>query len=878
MPLNKLHFKFSWRSYQQKFLDGFESHITDNHLHVIAPPGSGKTILGLEILRRIGKPTLVLSPTLTIRNQWRDRLLDFFTDSGKFNEYSLNIKNPDLVTFSTYQSLFALYKSFSDTGAASLVKFVQEHNIETLVLDEAHHLKNEWWHCLFQLKSLENLTIVSLTATPPYDSSVKEINRYFDLCGPIDDEIAVPDLIKNGDLCPHQDFIYFSQPSESQIKYIVTYREQILNFTSSLVANKLFQAFLMNLELYKNPEQSLELIYDNPTFYSSVLIYLKSSGFNIDKAKLTILGFNEKDIQFPSFSYEWAEYLLQTLLVTKRTEFLNHEDLLHGLEKELKQIGVFSKGRVDFVGDQDLYRNLASSPSKLKSIDAILRHTLLSLGEHTRAVVLTDYIRKEFLDFKGQECDQLNKLGVMPIFHYLKAKKLPEEGIGVLTGSLIVLPKKSLNVLHQILGVVEIKAEELVHRPEYVAITVPENAKNSIVAAITQLFKEGVIKILIGTKSLLGEGWDAPSINTLVLASYVGSFVSSNQMRGRAIRIDANFQAKTGNIWHLACLDPTVKDGGKDMEKLTQRFEAFSGVSLSGEPYIQNGLERLDLPQTYDEFVNITDVNQLMLAISKSRSVLKYRWDKAISKGSILTRELRVPYERKVPFERQKRLSALNAAKYLSVEIVTGLAFFLPEFFVKNFGTFFNRGALTFFYILLAATIAGFGPKTLKALKVYMQFGNQFIKTKKIASALLLYLNKSNAFSQEHKNYKIRAQQELNGTFFIVLMGANQHDSNLFITLLDEIIAPIDNPRYLLVSRNWFKNIFGFRNYYVVPTQFAKKKSLATEFQKIWNSEVDNSKLLFTRTLEGRKHLLKARFAHLRYEFEELSKKTTTWK
>ena len=50
-------------------------------------------------------------------------------------------------------------------------------------------------------------------------------------------------------------------------------------------------------------------------------------------------------------------------------------------------------------------------------------------------------------------------------------------------------------------------------------------------------------------------------------------------MRGRAIRIDADVQEKTGNIWHLACLDPTSDAGGKDVEKLKQRFEAFSGVS-----------------------------------------------------------------------------------------------------------------------------------------------------------------------------------------------------------------------------------------------------------------------------------------------------------
>lgn len=73
-----LKFKFTWRSYQEKFLSRFEKHIKDKHLHIVAPPGSGKTILGLEMLVRIDKPTLVLSPTLTIRNQWQSRLESFF--------------------------------------------------------------------------------------------------------------------------------------------------------------------------------------------------------------------------------------------------------------------------------------------------------------------------------------------------------------------------------------------------------------------------------------------------------------------------------------------------------------------------------------------------------------------------------------------------------------------------------------------------------------------------------------------------------------------------------------------------------------------------------------------------------------------------------
>ena len=38
--------------------------------HLVAPPGSGKTLLGFEILRRLGAPALVLAPNSAIQAQW----------------------------------------------------------------------------------------------------------------------------------------------------------------------------------------------------------------------------------------------------------------------------------------------------------------------------------------------------------------------------------------------------------------------------------------------------------------------------------------------------------------------------------------------------------------------------------------------------------------------------------------------------------------------------------------------------------------------------------------------------------------------------------------------------------------------------------------
>lgn len=72
MPQEQLlHFNGTWRSYQQRILDDLDYHLRDQKLHVVAAPGAGKTTLGIEVIARLQRPTLILCPTNTIKNQWR---------------------------------------------------------------------------------------------------------------------------------------------------------------------------------------------------------------------------------------------------------------------------------------------------------------------------------------------------------------------------------------------------------------------------------------------------------------------------------------------------------------------------------------------------------------------------------------------------------------------------------------------------------------------------------------------------------------------------------------------------------------------------------------------------------------------------------------
>ncbi|MBN2149821.1 MAG: DEAD/DEAH box helicase family protein, partial [Candidatus Lokiarchaeota archaeon] len=93
---------------------------------------------------------------------------------------------------------------------ADIVALLRGAGVRTVIVDEAHHLRSAWWTSLNAvIAGLDNPTVVALTATPPYDVDPAEWERYTQLCGPIDAEINVPELVKVQNLCPHQDYVLF---------------------------------------------------------------------------------------------------------------------------------------------------------------------------------------------------------------------------------------------------------------------------------------------------------------------------------------------------------------------------------------------------------------------------------------------------------------------------------------------------------------------------------------------------------------------------------------------------------------------------------------------------------------------------------------------
>lgn len=93
-----------------------------------------------------------------------------------------------------------------DYSDFDVVAELKASGIGLICLDECHHLRSEWWKALEEFKeAIGGLKVVALTATPPFDSTPALWKRYMEMCGEIDEEITIPELVKERSLCPHQD-------------------------------------------------------------------------------------------------------------------------------------------------------------------------------------------------------------------------------------------------------------------------------------------------------------------------------------------------------------------------------------------------------------------------------------------------------------------------------------------------------------------------------------------------------------------------------------------------------------------------------------------------------------------------------------------------
>ncbi len=904
-----LKFKGKWRSYQKRILDSLDFHLMDEKLHIIAAPGAGKTTLGIEVISRLNQPTLVLCPTNTIKNQWYDRICKSFLEEKDYDAVSTNIRTPKFITVITYQALLASFcgsndndeqetpeeetdensitysKRFNSKKADEIIKILNNAKISVLCFDEAHHLRKEWWKALtYLVEELKPKQTVALTATPPYDVDYAEWERYEELCGEIDEVISIPELVKNNDLCPHQDFIHFSLLRDNEKDFIKKYNQNVSKFLEKLLNDKQLLLYLRNMDFLTPDDNSVEKIFENPEFYVSIASLLKATGCTISKTFLDL--FDAKFEELPNFNSKQAKIFLNGFLITNKEEFSNLEEKITEYLNLAKHLGLIHNKRIILDDSTKIQKQITGSLGKLDSIVQIVEVENLSLGKDLRMVVLADYI-------KANDTDNTH-LGVVPIWRTVK-DKFPKIPIGVLCGSLIVLPKTTEQAFYDLLAKNQVSPDSVTisnykEDENYIKITPKDAAKHCIVSLVTEMFNSGIINILIGTQALLGEGWDAPSINSLILSSTVSSYMLSNQMRGRAIRIDKNNPTKISNIWHLASVKlpkstdlcsnfifkenytsdnfiDTINAGFYDIRQLEKRFEGFEAPSYFDKHEIVNGISRVFADNNYNLLNSqgeklFLDLNRTTMKLAQNREQTKTWWQNALYLG-YNRGEMQFNTGVETP---NMTVKILTYKGYREI-IFTILSLFVATFLYVNSLQDFLLIAIWFIALIISLLYVGIK---------FLRTGTVEGVLRQIAIVHLETLSYSGLIKTSLKNAGISIVKDTE-TSYIACKNLPVEENNLLIKSMKEFLDPIDNPRYLLIKRDKFCNIIKQTDYFAIPSILSTNKKDVKIFAQLWKKYIGDCEIVYTRNIEGRRLLLKARKVAFSATKRSKTRKISRW-
>lgn len=132
--------EFRLRHYQAEAVNAF--HAAGGPMGgsgvIVQPCGSGKTIIGIGCMEKLGTSTLVLVTNTTALRQWRDELLNKTTlDEEDIGEYSADEKSIRPVTLTTYSMM--TYRRGNDEDFPHM-KLFRERDWGLIIYDEVHLL------------------------------------------------------------------------------------------------------------------------------------------------------------------------------------------------------------------------------------------------------------------------------------------------------------------------------------------------------------------------------------------------------------------------------------------------------------------------------------------------------------------------------------------------------------------------------------------------------------------------------------------------------------------------------------------------------------------------------------------------------------------
>ncbi|MFK3836332.1 DEAD/DEAH box helicase family protein [Microbacterium sp. NPDC087868] len=700
-PLTGWIFTGELRTYQAEVLTRLPVGGRDP-LHVVAPPGSGKTLLGLLLAARERHRTLVLAPTVTIRQQWVRTAVDLAPDAGAVSDDPETIAD---LTALTYQALSvtgdgspfddlarvvwaeelveagrsdadaatwlaelaidnpAQYRSgirrrtrrlrsqFARRNPAELARVLHPNatalidrlvaaGVRTVVLDECHHLLDHWALVVAYLAARIRETgveplLIGLTATLPSPDDETEYENYSQLLGEVDYEVPTPAVVKEGHLAPYRDFVLLTEPTPAEAGFIRRHEALLHSMIVDVLSTTDGISFL---------EEQLQPS-DGPPGEDPLarIDRALSADFALTRSCAVVL--REVVPQHPLVAAIpqvlldrcTTDDLLTVLVRFAQARLLADPSAANQWEhvrRSLADFGYLLTDRGLRRGRNPVETTLASSEAKDAAAVEILHRELASDdGERIRAVVVTDFVthgNRRGADAAAGALRTFDALVVDPVVAGLRPVLLTAQYLRVRADDAATLAP----ALADLLGVtVDIGEAAGATRD----LRASGAGSGRIVAAVSELIRRGEVRVLVGTRGLLGEGWDCPAVNTLIDLTAVATSSATQQLRGRTLRLDPGWPEKVAHNWSVACLIPAdvALDDASEPDRLRRKHSHLWGLNADGDGRIVSGLAHA-LPsaaaQAFEAVLDkhpdasIRGVDDLLRAAWPARATTRAEW------------------------------------------------------------------------------------------------------------------------------------------------------------------------------------------------------------------------------------------------------------
>ncbi|MHA1852436.1 MAG: DEAD/DEAH box helicase, partial [Candidatus Heimdallarchaeaceae archaeon] len=738
--ISKLKFqqKF-WRS-QELILEKFDEIAASvkRKFYVVSPPGSGKTIVGLEIIKRLGTNALVLTPNTSTQAQWIDKIklfLDPELEISPTNIGTIFAESRVPITVMTYQR-FSMYdnelelinekaeelwikenereltkktkqyfgqekfnsakdflnklkeeknesyikelknyikkirhkiltdkksefspKDILHPNTLKIIEQLKRKGIGVIVLDECHHLTSIWaFITRYLIEEFGQPFVVGLTATPPIEETEKqkangEKSIYELLFGEVDIQIPTPAAVKQKNLAAYQDLLFLTNLTKEDKVKIENEYEQVEEILNTEIDFADIPSPAIWVKKKRKRKHLLNSLRGRHQLLEEYHAFVKSS--------------------FDDLSKQEQEF------VKKIGKVLNR------ISNASKEVFLRSKG-------------------KINAVVQILEHEFKSIKNHLRAAIVYDEYQQDNMK------ELLLSLSKHPTLGDLEAILVVNKAIFIdadLSEEIVSYAKKFTERLKLDFKInVEIKGEIA----EINGYGRDWNT-GTYILFLTYLFEKGATRCFIGSRSLLGEGWDSKRLNCLIDLTSTSAYQTTVQVKGRAYRLDEHLPKKVANNWEVAVIDYTLPEGFCDFERIVKKHEHF--YSISDDGVIEKGIGHIypSIVKEIEEFkVDIDDFNKIMKLKAEKRSKCYELWDVGGSYDNV-------------------EAIALNI-KFKESELVVPYLKDTTKVYIKDFKPEISRTAKVFAYKTFMSDIIRSYFTALALLNEYLELKNQIHK------------------------------------------------------------------------------------------------------------------------------------------------------